>query len=61
MEVVIKPIQLKDIDIKLTINMTVAEMRDFRGQLRNVSPSSLILVALDVALAKFDAAFSSTT
>jgi hypothetical protein len=61
MEVVIKPIQLRDIDIKLTINMTVAEMRDFRGQLRNTPPSSLILAALDIALAKFDAAFSSTT
>jgi hypothetical protein len=61
MVVEIKPIQMRDIDIKLTINMTVAEMRDFRGQLRNNPPSSNILAALDIALAKFDIAFSSAT
>jgi hypothetical protein len=59
MIVEIKPIQLKDIDVKLVINMTVTEMRDFRSQLRNSVPSSTVAASMDIAIAKFDAAFSS--
>ena len=59
MNISIKAKQLRDIDVQVSITMTVREMKDLRSQLRNTPPSSDVSAAMDIAIAKFDASYTS--